>query len=680
MNNGLVIEKVILDNFTSYEEGEIDLNKGITVLFGERNGSGKTTFAEAISRVLTGKYVSGVYDNDKIRHGSDQFLITIKGKYLGESIEINCRRTKKRSNIQVVRENETISGKEAEEFLNNIVTNDEFKRLVYINGADIDVLIQGTPKSRSKVLDRILGIQNLITVIDGLKTRPRSNKIAEYSLQLDQKMNEKENLERLSKEMTTKEEIQKSIDITMERKNTLENELKELKERIDPLMDNKKKFLIAKKRIERIQKRIDGVKGKVDQLDEERKGLEDMLDKIELAISQKIRKDGDITQFLKNKDRIIEDSNKKIEEIRSKSSDDMYSMVREKIIDESLDLCPVCENEIDPDHIETIRTRISNEGLLDQRRIKGLEKRRDNAFKEKQGLEEYISRKEKIDDRLIQKKKQIVRIESELNDEQSKFDEIDIPEEWDNEVYEDLNLQKVMKEGQIKEIEDTLHNLRIRLDETEESNQRLDTLEIIKEEIEDLRIAIRSENYKLSKIREYKNGLKSILTNVRREMVNQINPLIQRWLEKFMQTEGEDVPYISYKLSVVEKTTAKQHSVRYEDVSMRYGVPIKFEALSTGQRAMCSLALILAIEDVSFHNIELMIFDEIHTSGIDDFGLTEILEILVRLVERTQILFIERRKDVIEYLKESATEKDIPFDLYNVISENGISSVIKEVD
>jgi chromosome segregation ATPase len=251
-------------------------------------------------------------------------------------------------------------------------------------------------------------------------------------------------------------------------------------------------------------------------------------------------------------------------------------------------------------------------------------------------------------------------------------------EEFDDSQFEQMRTEKLIKDGQIKEIEDQIHNLELKLGETNEYESRSDLLSIIDLEINDIRKESRLLNHKFTKVKEYREGLKNILTNVRSEMVQVINPIVQRWIQTFIQSESE-IPYLSYELNVLEKTTEKTHSVKYEDNAKRYGVPMSFNNLSTGQRAICSLALIFAIEEVSLHKIDLMIFDEIHTSGIDDHGLAEILEILVNLTSQTRIMFIERREDVINYLKDDANEKNVPYAMYNIKSIDGISHATKEI-
>jgi len=51
----MIVDKLILKNFRKYEKLEIDFNNNLTVLVG-RNGTGKTTIIDAISKVLSVLY------------------------------------------------------------------------------------------------------------------------------------------------------------------------------------------------------------------------------------------------------------------------------------------------------------------------------------------------------------------------------------------------------------------------------------------------------------------------------------------------------------------------------------------------------------------------------------------------------------------------------------------------
>ena len=71
-----MIERLVLKNFKSHGDSEIEFNPGLNVFLGEV-GAGKTSILEAISFALFGRYVGSVTHSELIRRGSEKAGISL---------------------------------------------------------------------------------------------------------------------------------------------------------------------------------------------------------------------------------------------------------------------------------------------------------------------------------------------------------------------------------------------------------------------------------------------------------------------------------------------------------------------------------------------------------------------------------------------------------------------------
>lgn len=672
----LTIDKVTLKNFASYESAELDCSNNLTILYGPDNGSGKSTFAEALSKLLTNNYIANVSDNDKIRHGSESFVISASGNFHKEPIEIICEKTPSKARIQLTHGDRIYDGREATEFLSNITNADEFRRLVYINGTDIEILIQGTPDARAKIFDRIFGIQSLITVIDNLKVKPLTDKITVLSIELNKKLGEKSSIEKILKEIINKDEIVSEIEQREKKKGELLLEIGEIQANVTLFQKELTEYNVNKNRLQQVKRNIATLENKRDSLQLNYNNLVSLDKRLLVQIKKTIKSNKDIETYLSRVDNMIMSLYTTITELQTKDVIDAVASIRLSLLTENTenDVCPVCETKIDKAKLKLIADKNAATRNGNFKNLEALKKKRNGLIAEKQNVEECRMKREAIQKRIEDEKIKLNKVDDEIAREKTMLFSMN---EFDTVAFNEKKLQMRIKNDQLQENENQLHNLKRKLETAENNELRNKTLLIIDDEIKTIRKDIKVLEYKVGKINEYREGLKNILNNVRFEITQTLNPIIQRWINVFVPPSS-DIPYLSYQLNAKEHITDKVHRIRYEDTACRYGVSTSFNNLSTGQRAICALSLILAVNEIGMHKMNLMIFDELHTSGIDDRGLAEILKLLIRFSSQFRVMFIERRKDIIDYIQTEADLKNVSYTLYNITAIEGVSYVSRE--
>ncbi len=72
----MLIKDLKLENFRSYNFSEIQLNRGINLVYGD-NGSGKSTIIEAVYYGLSGKSFRTTENNNLIRDNCDQLQVLL---------------------------------------------------------------------------------------------------------------------------------------------------------------------------------------------------------------------------------------------------------------------------------------------------------------------------------------------------------------------------------------------------------------------------------------------------------------------------------------------------------------------------------------------------------------------------------------------------------------------------
>jgi exonuclease SbcC len=159
----------------------VPLSKGMSIVFGP-NGSGKTSFLQAIEWCLTGglPYLSGPdfrKEDAIVNMFNEGKKATVSLVLEDEKQAIEVVRTRKMgkttttSSSLLVRVGKTkYEDDKAQEFLNRELGLDsrDFSRAVYLHQEDIQELVSEEPKARSEAIDKLLGTEEIRELVDSL--------------------------------------------------------------------------------------------------------------------------------------------------------------------------------------------------------------------------------------------------------------------------------------------------------------------------------------------------------------------------------------------------------------------------------------------------------------------------------------------------------------------------------
>lgn len=297
----MIFKNLVLKNFKSHGNTNIDFNPGITVIVGE-NGAGKSTIFEAISYALFKKSTSS--QNDLVKSSKNpqtKLTMSVELTFEEEGVEYKIIRTKSPSktsstlyqkNINDGRFNVLTAGNsEVDRELKSIikVDSDLFLNAIYIRQGEIADLVSKKPAERKKLITKLLKIEELekawekmpqlIYPYENHQAKLKGMAISEESANIELKEKESElvilkqefqsSLEAKERNDKEKEEILNAKRVLEEEKskydillNSLQNENANLKK----LLDDEESLLKQYDGILENEKEMDGLKPYVGQL------------------------------------------------------------------------------------------------------------------------------------------------------------------------------------------------------------------------------------------------------------------------------------------------------------------------------------------------------------------------------------------------------------------------------
>lgn len=678
-----MIKELKCKNFYSYQDMQIKFSD-ITIVSGESNGCGKTSIAQAISYALTGNLIStlngSIQDTNVIKDGEKEMIVQLTGIMDGVPMIITRTRSiagKKGLTIDI--ESSTLEGNDAELELSQIVTSEEFNQLVYINGHDIGSLIRGSPLERARLLDKMFGITAISNVIDKLKPSAYREEIGSIRYEIDSKNSQ---LNFIKKNMVDKLKKQSLIDEiakNREEMQSIQNEISELEKRKAPLEVLKSQWVKYNAEILAYERDMGILDRDISNFNNIIKVKGDSLQKVVTSLTSQLESGESLPDAFLRIEARIDDCDKEYNSLLENAEfTKMIPIIRNQIIKLSKDSkvirCPVCNGNIDlkasiytkDDEYDEIKSKM--ESVLAEK---------SNLLKKKKMFTIFSENIEKLKSDIMNAKTERSKIEEERNKLKekmnlitpiSKFDEKDLNTIGIEIVKNNVRLEMKMKE--ITEKESKLLQLSMYDDDASSA------IESLQSEITNLEAKLNILLKKEAILKRMRNGFDDILSKVRKKMVGLVNPKISHWisiLQPYLKTE--EVPF-EYQLYV--KNTSS--GVRYDHDVFRFHNRAEYNTLSTGQQAICAIALILAVSDVSYNNLGLVIFDELHTSGIDADVTERILNSIIKLTSEIQVIFIDRRKDIIGEISRIASKDGIP--IYQYIADfkkESKTSILREI-
>ncbi|WP_069592461.1 AAA family ATPase [Methanosphaera sp. WGK6] len=196
----MILNKLELKNFKSYEHTLIEFNRGISLILGE-NGAGKSTILEAISYALfkdtTGKIDDLIRKSPKTNDVIENMLVTLYFEHNGTHYKIERGKNKSKSVAELYfQENgknhlKAKGDRTVNHEIQNLIEMDSksFLNAVYIRQGEITDLVEKTASERKEFISKLLNLdalekswEEIKTLIDTYKETQQENigKLSEY--------------------------------------------------------------------------------------------------------------------------------------------------------------------------------------------------------------------------------------------------------------------------------------------------------------------------------------------------------------------------------------------------------------------------------------------------------------------------------------------------------------------
>ncbi|WP_409200980.1 AAA family ATPase [Methanobrevibacter sp. DSM 116169] len=337
----MIFNKLTLKNFKSYEDTEIDFNRGISVVVGE-NGAGKSSILEAISFALF-KQHTGKKIEDLVRSGSQDKGMSLSLEFSSNGKDYEVKREKGNSTLKSMlsirndpNEDYTIlcSGdKEVSSQIESLLNMDGnlFLNAIYIRQGEIAQLIDKKSAEKKQLIGKLLGIdslekawKNLLQIINVYENK---------NSELKGKLHSSADLEN---------DYKTKIDTLNQLKNdgnSLEEELKEITTLKSTKADEKLKMEEDKSKYDSLVNELNNENTFIENLTNEKKSLQKQLDDItqnEEEISKLEKYVKKLPVYLEFEKSVLKIHDLKIEELDV--LDDLESFKKQKaILDKELE-------------------------------------------------------------------------------------------------------------------------------------------------------------------------------------------------------------------------------------------------------------------------------------------------------------------------------------------------------
>ncbi len=133
--------------------------------------------------------------------------------------------------------------------------------------------------------------------------------------------------------------------------------------------------------------------------------------------------------------------------------------------------------------------------------------------------------------------------------------------------------------------------------------------------------------------------------------MDDINPMIMQKINSYGNGSITD-----FKIIPMKKIVGGESRYRYAFEVHLNTEKLPFEALSTGQKSLILLSIILTLFEVTSSSLPLIILDEIDNVGIDKENLRLVLKEMIELARHFNIVFIDRHDDTITDIKNIINE------------------------
>ena len=677
------LKKIILNNIRSYENQEIEFQKGSTLLSGDI-GAGKTSILLGIEFGIFGLQ-PGQRGSALLKNGEDSGGVKIEFEIDGK--EILVERTLKRKRtvsqdycaITIDGEKREISVMELKSSVLELLKypqefskkqNTLYKFTVYTPQEEMKQIILQDSETRTNTLRFVFGIDKYKKIIENtalLTGKLREEKRIKEGI-LSNTDEDHENVLTKEIELETKNynlfSLEREFSLRSDERKKIEEEKEQISKKIEEKMKlqqeiEKNKIMITNKNetISNNFTKIESLRSQIHELEKLEEEFE--TEKILEVENQVIMKKRDKETF---NEEIIEISSQ-INSLNLKNQGNQD--IKAKI--QHIETCPTCLQEVDLMYKSNIFSKLESEITENSRKIESLNSEKQILLEKiKHNDNEILSFEKQIQElnvlkiklqRVHEKDSQLQEAEksNEILKKEINILNLDI-EEWENSIIILSEFDKIFEEKQ-RELDEVLKNERI---------VEIRVIEL-KKEIQFFTIQIQELKEKISKIEEIRKQL-IYLNEAESWLSGKFIPLIS-FIEKNimvkLQSEFSKLFAEWFSMLVSDSFNVSMSSdftpiVKYSDYEIDYSY------LSGGERTAIALAYRLALNQVinsllsEVKTKDLVILDE-PTDGFSDKQLDKMRDVLFQLNVGQLIIVSHEQKmegfvdNVIKFRKENGT-------------------------
>jgi len=274
-----MIERLVLKDFKSHEDSDIEFYPSLNVFLGEV-GAGKTSILEAISFALFGRYAGNVNNNELIRRGAEKAEISLifsinSGRYKIDRT-IHSKKTQKaklsifeETDWKLAVEGASAVSKSIEDLLD--VDSSTFLAAIYASQGEIKEMLETQPGKRRERLDKLLGIDVYEKI---WRTLGDARNLVLNELTGAQE--KASGFELLEKQI---EDLKDRLEKSREELEMLTTFLKEIEDRLEPAEQQLKIFEDLKQKLSQLETQIEGKNNEIKNSSASSKSLEENFNK-----------------------------------------------------------------------------------------------------------------------------------------------------------------------------------------------------------------------------------------------------------------------------------------------------------------------------------------------------------------------------------------------------------------
>jgi DNA repair exonuclease SbcCD ATPase subunit len=658
VSNAFVPESITIKNFSNIANLHVDF-PDILVITG-KNGSGKSSVIDAFFYCIAGKTTRDVQIDDIIKKGEKSAVVKVVGTYNGERVEITRTRSSKQK-LSVLVGNDKKEEPNPEGFLESIVTPGEFLNLFLVDGHNIARFMSAGAKEMSANIDKLFNFGKLDSIIREMPSISGFEKdLNVMDAKIETLVVKKDSLSRSSK-ITGKDVFENRLAEATKQIPLLQAESKDLSSKIQPIQSKVKECtaILEGNRLNEIRRSriVEELKAHDARLNDRKAALSNFTSQLELAGGESA----------------IASIGSEITKLRQiiASTEAEFSVRKDfpALLKKAMESapggndCPMCATPGARDAAEKNLNVIAS-GNKDA--LTSLLSKKVKAQKETAERESTMKSLVEIKARIVAMRGEIDvidRIRSEKAKELEPFHAV-LPDHIDK-----ASAGMKAAEQELASVSSALSKTNLALqaatrdaDDARRSIEEINSaaIEEWNDEKESELAGMRAEKERcrerIDKLVLFKGICRDVLSNIRDRIMATLTPNVMECIKNFGGGESAIT-----KFEIVPKPkTVKGEQIYYYDFAVEVaGNDVPFDALSTGQKALVVISIILSMINYSSSALSCIFFDEIDNCGLDRNYMQTILKAIVNMTGSIKVVFVNRDKSTIDSIAAICTKKNV---------------------